>query len=100
MSIASISILSVLIAACLVGDVAALLNGKTVSTDAGVPPWPEWVGLGLVIWLFTEDGFSGAAQAALTGERPSPYREFTYTEYMLNKFLSYVYQNLQRELGF
>lgn len=52
-SIASLSILSVLIAACLVGDVAALLNGKTVSTDAGVPPWPERVGLGLVIWLFT-----------------------------------------------
>lgn len=35
----------------------------------------------------------------VTGQRPSPYREFSYTEYMLNKFLSYVYQNLQRELG-
>jgi hypothetical protein len=45
------------------------------------------------------DGNQGAALAFATGQRPSPYREFPYTEYMLNKFLAYVYQNLQRELG-
>lgn len=48
-----ISILSILLTACLIGDVAALLNGRTVSTDAGVPGWPERVGLGLVFWIFT-----------------------------------------------